>query len=152
MQKITDEMLRELFEYREDIERIVYSDKYILAKKGTNEHDLYEIVSDIAHKSGMSYNFSYEIMSKACDIVADYSFDSKYAEDDLVEMIDNAIPVYTNELMTIYQQNWHLVDDANEELGGEGDSVVHAQRGWYYILETTTRELAEKVPEYNSKQ
>lgn len=149
MQKITDEMLQELFKYREDIERIVYSDKYILAKEGTIEHDLYKIVSDIAFKSGMSYNFSYEIMSKACDIVADYSFDSDYTKDDLFAVIDNAIPVYTNELMTIYQQNWHLVDDANEDLGGEGDSVAHAQRGWYYILDITARELSEKVSAYN---
>lgn len=148
-------MLKELFVYKEvvykeDIDRIVYNDKYILAPEGTTERALYELVSDIARDSGMSFDFSYRIMDKACSIVADYLMDSDGDDDDIFELVDNAVPVYNHELMAIYQNDWEIVDEANEELGGEGDSVAHAQRAWYYVIERMVSEVRDAVQTHNN--
>ena len=155
MQKtISEQMLSELFIYKQfenGTGRLVYSDKYILAEAGTVERDLYELVSNIAQNSGMSFEFSYNIMSQACTIASEYLLNSEGDEDNINELVDNAVPIYNNELMQIYVSDWSIVDEAHDELGGsQDDSVGRAQLAWYYILERVTREVIENVSDYNN--
>lgn len=156
MQKITDQMLSELFTIKKmsnDEERIIYSDKYIKAEKGTIEHDLYELVSNIAYNSGMTFDFSYSVISKACDVASEYLLDSEGNEDNINELVDNAVPVYNHELMQIYVSNWDIVDEASGEMCGSDDnSVQRAQYAWYYIINRMTHEIIDAVSEYNDAQ
>lgn len=156
MQKITDEMIGELFttmKLSNDEERTIYNEKYIKAQEGTTEHDLYEMVSNIAYKSGMSFEFSYRVISKACGVVSQYLLNSDGDDDNIHELVDNAVPIYNHELMQIYVSDWSIVDEAHDELvGNEDDSVGRAQVAWYYILERVTREIIGAVSEYNDAE
>jgi len=102
--------------------------------KTTDLHTVSEVVSTAMYESGLTHEFSYEIASRAADILAEAEdWDN---EDALQEAIDSAIPIYTNELMSIYASNSWAVDEAAEELGNEGDSTRRAQQAWYMQIQS----------------
>jgi hypothetical protein len=96
-------------------------------------YPIYRAISSAQHDSGLSFNFSYEVASKAVDILTEVNWDD---EDAITEAIDSAIPVYTHELMSIYNDNAWIVDEAVQDLGdGDSeDSAKRAQMGWYRAI------------------
>lgn len=97
-------------------------DKLGAFEKGTDLNLLYEAVSGVMFNSGLSHGFSYEIASRAVDIVAEME-DITDGEEDLTEAIDGAVPIYTFDLMEIYKADSASVDEAAEEYG-DRKSVV----------------------------
>jgi hypothetical protein len=155
MTKITDDMISNLYTIMDapEGERIVHSKIFLNADEGTPERALYDITTHIASHSDISFAFSFTVMSKACDIVSQYLLDSDGNEDNISELVDNAVPVYNAELMQIYVADWWIVDEAQNEYGTEvTDSVQRAQSAWYYILDRITREIIDAVSEYNNAQ
>jgi hypothetical protein len=102
-------------------------------QKDNEAYPIYQAVSNVAFKSELTHGFSYEITTRACDILAEAEdWDN---EDDIQERIDSAVPIYNSELMEIYLANWWAVDEARTDMGAQGDSVKDAQAAWYYLIE-----------------
>lgn len=157
MQKtITSDMMSNLFTTMtldNGTERIVYSKAYIYVGNDTVEHDLYQLVSNIASESGLSFDFSYEIMSRACYIVAELPIwdDNEPDNDDGIhEAIDNAVPVYNAELLRIANMHdYHLIDEAIEEHGTT--SIIEAcSMAWYNAIYSAVYEIVETIKDYNN--
>ena len=124
------EVLARLFETskRENGEEYIHFRLDVMDKEN-EAYPVYQAVSDAAYNSGLSHEFSYEITSHACDILAEAEdWDN---DDDITERVDSAVPVYTSELMQIYTADSFAVDEAADEYGNEGDSTKRAQMAWY---------------------
>lgn len=115
-----------------------FSSEY-MDKANVEKYAIYTAVSEALHDSKLSQDFGYKIVEKALHVLDDERIDWTDPNMDdngqLQEAIDTATPIYNNELMQIYLRDWWLVDGANEELGGESDSVSNARRGWYVAIE-----------------
>lgn len=148
MTKKDQKALYELFTtiQADDGERIVYSKKYLYAERGTYERYMYETVSNIAHASDLTHDFSYEIMSRACDVLAE--LDDPNDEDAISEAADAIVPVYTHDLMQIYASNSWAVDEACEEYGTSGDSTNRAQMAWYVLIDRVARDIQAALTDY----
>ena len=121
----------------------ILSDMFIPRDKGlegkcfkseymNKEHEAYPVqqaVSDAMRNSGLTFDFSYLIAEKACDILVEV--DDWEDEDAITESVDAIMPVYTSDLMEIYASNSWAVDAAMEEMGNGKDSASNAQMAWY---------------------
>ena len=153
-------MLGELFTTRDngnDTKRIVYSDVYLRAPDNTTEHDLYEIVSDIARGLGVTHSFSYEIMSRAVDVLAEAYNNADNMEmfdvDNITEDIDAIVPVYTHDLLKIANPgDYHHIDEAREVHGNELDTIQACAAAWYSLIDNATRQLHEAITRYNDNE
>lgn len=158
MQKtITQEMVSELFTtlpLPDGGERTIYAAKFLHGATDTPERDLYELVSDYAYKSSMTHDFSYDVMSLACTVLADLPIwqgdDMPDNDDGLHEAIDGVVPVYNHELLKIATAgNYHLVDDALAATGTA--SIIEAcNYAWYTTIGDAVRELAHRIEQYNN--
>ena len=92
-------------------------------------YPIYEAVNNAAYDSGLSFEFSYEIASRAADILAEA--EDWENDNDMTKRVDNACPIYINEIMNIYASDSWAVDEAQEEIGDAGDSTKRAQQAWY---------------------
>lgn len=122
------------------LEGVCFRSEYL--DKSGGENPVYRIVSDAMHDSGLSFEFSYEIASRAVDILA--------GQDDweeISEAVDSSVPIYNNEIAEIYNANAWAVDDAINELGtgNDADSIQRAALGWYYAIDNMTRSIASKL-------
>lgn len=161
MQKITSTMLRELFTTRDngdDTERIVYSDVYLRAPDNTTEYDLYELASDIAHGLGVTHGFSYEIMSRAVDVLAEAyeNIDARVETiddidaDNLAEDIDAIVPVYNHTLLLIANPgDYGHIDEAREVFSNDIDTIQACAAAWYSLIDVALRELHDAITSYN---
>ena len=119
---------------------IVYADAYLLGKEGSPEYAIYSAVSDAAHSSGLTHSFSYEIVSAAVEVLSELETwgDTTKEDDEISNRVDGAVPIYNTELVTIYANNYHAVDEAMSEQGYNNDvfdSIKAAQIAWYYAIE-----------------
>ena len=103
-----------------------------LSDDGGELHDVQQIVSRAQQDSGLSCEFSYRVADKAVDILCEIE-PEEWSSDDFIEAIDSAVPIYTGELMEIYQSNAWIVDEAVKEIGN-ADSTTNAQAGWYKAI------------------
>lgn len=124
-------------------ERIVFSGEY-MNRDNAEKYALYEIVSGAMHESGLTHGFSYEIGSRAVDVVAD--LEDMKDDDAITEAVDAIIPVYISDLMEIYQANSWAVDESREE-HGSADSAKDAALAWYSLIDNMTRNIIEKLSE-----
>jgi hypothetical protein len=108
-------------------EYICFKSEY-MDESNADKYAIYKIISNAQRESGLSFNFSYDIGEKAAGIVAE--LEDLDDEDAITEAIDQAIPIYTDEIMSIYTRDSAAVDEAAEELGGD-DSNSRAVSGWY---------------------
>src|SRR3990167_9698448 len=108
-------------------ERYCFNDEII--KKENANYPIYEAISNAMHESDLTFNFRYQIATKAVDILAD--LEDWENDDAITESVDSSVPIYTSELMEIYQSNNWAVDEAAKEMGGGEDSTQNAQYGWY---------------------
>ena len=152
-----EKILSNLFEIAHkdtDNERIVFKQSS-MKKENIDEYAVYQVVSDVMHNSGMSFNFSYEVANKTVDVITTLSdqYDGNWDNDDAkTESIDAIIPVYTHDLMQIYQDNSWLVDEAMSEYGTPGnDSNKNAAMGWYHAISNMVNELIPKLEELIDK-
>lgn len=114
-----------------------------------NNEELYTIyteVSDAQRESGLTFGFAYEIGSRAVDILQEVDWND---EDAIREAIDQAVPIYTNELMTIYLGDYSVIDEMEEVWGNSCDCVSRAQRGWYYAIENMLQAIKSKLEAIN---
>lgn len=134
-------------------ERIIYSKQYINAENDTVEHDLYQLTSNIASESGLSFDFSYQIMSRVCNIVSELPiFDSEEPDNDdgIHEAVDSAVPVYNAELLQIANvHDYHLIDAAIEEYECEG-IISACSYAWYKAINSAVYEIVQTVRDYNN--
>lgn len=134
-------------------ERIIYNKAYINAENDTVEHELYQLTSNIAHNSGLSFDFSYEIMQRACAIVAElpiWNGDDIDSDDGIHEAVDNAVPVYNAELLKIANMHdYHLIDEAMSEHGA-ADIIGACSVAWYNAIYSAVYEIVETIEDYNN--
>ncbi len=98
------------------------------------KYPYYRAVTDAMHDSGLSHNFSYEIASRAVDILL--SVEDWKDETAMQEAIDGSVPVYTWDIMQIYINDSWAVDEAVTEMGyANNTSEGRAKIGWYYVIE-----------------
>jgi hypothetical protein len=123
----------------DEVERICFTDSY-MNRENINEYAIYKAVSEAQHNSGLTFDFSYEVASRAVDVITtlidQYDDDLANLEDsdNITEAVDGIIPVSTHDLMQIYQSNSWLVDEARQELGNDGDTTQQAQQAWYKAI------------------
>ena len=120
-------------------ERFCFSNEY-MKTENTVPYSIYQAISDVQQASGLSFDFSYVIAKKAVDILAELEdWDN---DDAIAEAVDGSVPIYTNELMTIYAHNGWAVDEAEAELGFGGDtSMDRAKGGWYLQIQQMTQAI-----------
>ena len=124
---------------KEGLEGVCFNGEYM--DKRSEAYEIYRAFSDAQQNSGLSFDFSYNIASKVCDILINCE------EWDVAdESINEYLPIYTAEIMEIYKADSGTVDEACEELG-EGDSVARALNGWYLSISNMLHEVKEKLTE-----
>ncbi len=147
----TKKVLETLFVPRDKpLEGLCFNFEYM--KLENENYPIYDAVSRVMFDSGLSHSFTYQIASKAVYIIGEAT-EKQLAEYDFSEAVDQAVPIYTSELMEIYKADHWAVDEAEEELGGDtGDtsSVTRAQKGWYMLIERMTRDIAEALTALNA--
>lgn len=124
------------------LEGLCFRSEYM--KKDSEAYPIQQIISTAQHDSGLSFNFSYEIASRAVDILA--------GQDDweeISEAVDSSVPVYNSDIAEIYSANAWAVDDAINEFGAsdDADSIQRAQLGWFYAIENMARSIAGELEE-----
>lgn len=125
-------------------ERIVFADEYILAPKDVLKHDIYQLVSDAMHESGLTHSFSYEVASRAVGVLGEVE---DWDDTDAIhESVDSYTPIYNAEIAEIYTANSWAVDEAREEMGAV-DSMKDAQAAWYRQIEQMADAIATKIEE-----
>lgn len=107
-------------------------------KDNADEYAIYNAVSDAMQESGLTHSFSYEIASAAVSVLVEAEDWSQDGQDDINELIDSSVPVYTNHLTEIYRFDSWAVDDARQEFGVTEDSASDAARAWYQQIYTMT--------------
>lgn len=158
-QKITAAHLAGLFTKADEgtnKERIIYHNEYLSAPGNTPERDLYEIVSDVAFDSGLTHGFSYEIMSRAVDVLAEAYNHNEPADievDYLHEDIDAIVPVYNYTLLMIANPgDYHNIDEAREVFGNDIDTIEACRVAWFSLIESATRDIHERIVSYNEAE
>lgn len=112
---------------KEDPPVLCFNSEY-MNRDNAELHQIYEIVSNAMHDSGLTHGFSYEIASCAVNVLDEVE---DWEDDDaLQESIDSYIPIYNSEITGIYQSNSWAVDEARQEYGAV-DSIKDAQMAWY---------------------
>lgn len=158
MQKITADMLSKLFTTRDvggDEGRIVYRDTYLHAPDGTTKRSLYEIVSDVAYSLDVTHSFSYEIVSRACDVLAE-AYANENTTDVDVDMlagdIESIVPVYTQVLLRIANPgDYHHIDDAREAFGNELSTTEACAAAWHSLIDLACRNIHKAIVSYNEQ-
>ena len=94
------------------------------------------------HDSGLSFEFSYIIAEKACEVLTNAT---RYV--DISDNIDGVLPIYTSEIMKIYLANSHIVDEGVEELGDPqgGSSEQRALLWWYNAIDAMSHSIADAL-------
>jgi hypothetical protein len=107
-------------------------------------HKIFLAVRDAQIESELTFHFSFQIASRAANILADCEdWDDP---DQISEAVDAAVPVYNYELAGIYAQNSHVVDTACKELGGwDKNSMERAALGWYYAIDNMVHAIAKNL-------
>lgn len=133
----------------DDSEYIHFTSEYMRP-----EHEgyaVYQAVSDAAHDSGLTHDFSYEISSRAAQCLIDVEDWDESHDDAMREAIDSSVPIYNSDLTTIYTSNSWAVDEAREEYGSQ-DSIKDAQMAWYsqisamvYAIRTNLEPLLDEA-------
>ena len=155
MQKITADHLAKLFTVKkfEDTgeERIIYRDEFIHGDAGTPERALYELVSDTMYKSDLSHSFSYEIASRAVDIIAEhYIEDECDHHSDLEEHIESSVPVYNYDLLKIVNTcDYSLIDEAREVYGNDIDTMTACSIAWHNQIDLAVNQILEAINYHN---
>lgn len=125
------------------LEGLCFADDY-MRDQDEDKQNIYRAVSNAQRDSELTFSFSYEVASKAVDILA--GLEDWDNEEALHEAIDAAIPVYNGELMQIYLDNWHVVDDACEEMEeGSEASAARAQVGWYVAIRDMVHAIKSNI-------
>lgn len=129
-----------------DLEGVCYDNKYLHAAEGSDMRNIYEACSETMCNSGLTFDFSYKVLEKAVNILSECRYIPDVAEgnEEIQEAVDAAVPCYTNELMSIYSNNYDVVDSYDD---GGGNSVQRAQSGWYSIIDQVTQSLAVELSE-----
>ena len=133
----------EIVDKDQNTERIVFNSD-VMSKENIN-YPIYRAISDAQHDSGLSFNFSYEIASRAVDILSE--IDDWNDDDAVTEAVDSSVPIYNNVLMKIYQSDHWAVDEAVKEMGIGDDSIKNAQYGWYMQIEQMTEAIKSNLLE-----
>jgi len=118
-------------------ESVSFNDAFM---RDTHEaYPIYDAVSDVMHKSNLSFNFSYAIASKAVDVLE--QVEDWEDNDDIQEAINSAVPVYTWELMQICQSDSWAVDEAIREYGKQETLERDVTTAWFMLIETMVEEI-----------
>lgn len=137
------DILSRLFVPRsEGLEGVCFRDEYM--DKANKAYPVYQAVSDAQRESDLTFDFSYNIANRAVDILSELE---DWENDDITEAVDASCPIYTAEIMAIYQGNHWAVDEAIQELGSGEDSLKNALYGWYRQIEQMTEAIRSKLAE-----
>ena len=149
-QSTAKDLLAKLFEPRNaPLKGVRFASNY-MDKANKEKYAIYTAVSEAQRASNLSHDFAYTVANLAVDILIDA--DDWQDSDALAQCIDQTVPVYNGELMEIYANDWHAVDEAEEEYGlsvstdGQNLSVLRAQRGWYYAIEQMVHGIINNLP------
>lgn len=122
---------------------IIYDSEY-MNRDNVEQYAIYNAVSTVAHDSGLTHNFSYEIASRAVDILAE--IEDWQDDDAITEAIDASVPIYTSKLIQIYTFNSWTVDEAREELGtGEDSTTKNAMQAWYIQIQNMVNAIRDNL-------
>ena len=128
------------------LEGVCFNSEYMREKATPDQKAIYNAVSKAQRESGLSYDFSYVIGEKAVDILTEVE-DWKN-EDTLHDYIDQAVPIYTHEVMAIYTNDAWQVDEAVNEYGNDTmESEARAKLGWYMAIENMTHAIISNLTE-----
>ena len=94
--------------------------------------DTYQELMHVAHGDMLPDDWRYQMIHDSLIVMSETD-----DEDDVFEMLDNQVPVYTHELMAWMgssNSRYSYVDEAIEEFG-KGDSIINdIMRGYYQEL------------------
>lgn len=127
----------------EDDVIIVFQDEY-MHRENAEKYAIYKAVSGAQHNSGLSFDFSDEISSRAVDVLVEV--DDWEDDDAITEAIDGQIPIYTHDIMKIYQSDSWAVDEARKEFGSD-NSEKDAQMAWYSQIRQMVYVIKENLME-----
>lgn len=135
-------VLGDLFVPRDnDLEGVCFNYDF-MNKDNADKYAICQAVSNVMHESGLTHNFSYEIASRAVNILGEVE---DWTDDDTIrELVDSYIPIYTGEVMEIYQSNSWAVDEAVKEFGNN-DSDSNAKMGWYMQISQMTDNIKSSL-------
>ena len=138
-------LLENLYVPRSAGDGVCFNDKY-MDSKNVEKHSIYNIVSNIQRDSGLSFDFSYTIGNIAVDILTEVDWNN---DDAINDAIDQAVPIYTHEIMEIYEANSFIIDEACEEYGNSNpmNSEERAIIGWYHAIQNMVMEIISKLGE-----
>lgn len=126
---------------------LCFADDYLLAKDGTDEKNVQEIVSKAQQDSGLTFDFSYTIASDAVDILAE--LEDWNDEDAIAQAVDGAVPIYYHDIAKIYLANWGAVDEYRDEVGAStpSDCMKDAQGAWYNEIQKMVQAIKQGATE-----
>jgi len=127
----------------EGLEGVCFASDF-MDREQKDKYAIYNAISEAMQNSGLSHNFSYGVANKAVSILSDIDWND---DDAITDAIDHDVPIYNGELMSIYAQDWHAVDEACNEYGidDEADSIERAKQGWYYTLTNMTNDIKSNL-------
>ena len=127
----------------EDGEGVCFRSEYM--REESEAYAIYKAVSDAQYKSGLTFDFSYDVANRAVDVLCEVEdWDNN---DAISEAVDSAVPIYTGEIMKIYQANSWAVNDSNEEYGKEGDVTQQGMMAWYLQIYAMVRAIKDGLHE-----
>jgi len=137
--------LSEMFVPRDEpLEGVCFRSEF-MNKEHHEAYPIQRIISNAQRESGLSFDFSYEIASRAVDVLS--NVDDWEDDDAITEAVDSSVPIYTYDLMKIYASDSWAVDETREEMGTAENSEKQAQWAWYAQIESMVQSIKSKVEE-----
>ena len=76
------------------------------------------------------------------------NYSDGYICDIIMEIADNNVDIYTQDLLDWVPDNYSYIDEANQELGVPDDFIKQIQQGQYYFYERNIYEHLEDILKY----
>lgn len=113
-------------------------------------------MSDVASNLDVTHDFSYEIVSRAVDVLAEAYKNAEDISDidieDFQEPVDAIVPVYTYDLLKIATVgNYEHIDEAREVFGNELLTAEACSIAWFSLVENATQQIHEAIMDYNNE-
>jgi uncharacterized protein YktA (UPF0223 family) len=137
------ELLKDVFKETDD-GKIVFNQDY-LNPDNQDKYTIYQAISKAKHASNLSFDFSYLVADKAVGILTDLEVEEWENDEKINEMVDGCIPIYTSDLIEIYQSDSWAVNEARKEFGVGKDCETEAQLAWYQAIKQMTYEIVKNL-------
>lgn len=141
--------------------RIVYAEKYLHAKEGTEEHTIYDAISSASRDSGHGFDFSYRVAERAVWAIIE-AIDNADDADTLQDVLEDEhgnlneavcanLPYMNGELAYIVRdiQSWDVVEQAMQTANGSDDYTLGSvlTYAWSQSIDNMARGILSNLTE-----